>query len=767
MHKTIYIELDEEITSVLDKIRDEKSSEICIVAPKNATLTQGIINLKLLKKEAAKYGKTIVIATNDPQARKVIKRLEIKTQEIAETDTRQDKKKATAKEIKEKTAEKTAVLKEEQEEIAKKVVDQTEEQTDEIKAEKEEFATSDIGSETFFDGIIPESIIENETVASLSKTDDDFEKTSKSGPVLIPPEKLEEELFNKKRNQESKEESFEVPEEAVVKAQPKEFLAKGIPAPKSVSSINKQAFAGEKQIAMNGQAKTVRKINQVGEMPSVMSQKSSLATTAIPKGGKTVVSRSVDFGATPVQQKKGTGVSRKQIPDFDMQKASSPEEFKVTEEINLKGFNEETSKKAEEFFGTENRIKENSEEEIAIVEKEARKSQRDNKKGFFRRWGFAIFIFLIFAGVGGFVVWGYSNYPQAEIVIYPRRKDFSKEIKITVKEGIDKSQIEEGVIPGQYKELTIKKTMKFNATGETYATDDGKAKGKVTIYNNYSEKEQPLVATTRVLSKEGKLFRLAKGVTVPGMVDEKPGTVEVAVIADKPGEEYNIGSTTFTIEGFKGNSKYTKFEVKSFEEMTDGGSPDTNKKLSMISTEDIDRAREKTITALEKGLEEEVQAQLGDEMSAMFDSVEKEIISGSSTNEAKDIVKSFSYTIEQKIKLIVFETIDVNSVVLAKMREDIDDGYELEESQSEVTFKKSITDFENKTMTMYLDSAIVAWPSIETEELAQDIADKKEEEIKVILMGYPTIEKIEFLVKPSWLTGLPISKDKIDVKVIK
>lgn len=767
MHKTIYIEIDEEITSVLDKIRDEKSSEICIVVPKNAALTQGIINLKLLKKESTKYGKTIVIATNDPQARKVIKRLEIKTQEIAEADIGSGKNKTKEKKSVKKTTKEVTILKKEKEELGKEAVKQAEEPVDEIKVAKEEFATSDIGSETFFDGIIPESIVGNEEENNSLKVDKKGKRVSKTEPVLISPEKLKEELFSKKRNQEDEEMKSQVLEETVSNTQPNGLDLKEMSALKPVGDVNEQSLAAEKQTAVNGQARTVRKIDPLKKGVATASQGSSLATTAIPRGGKTVVSRSVDFGSTSPQNRRKVDMKGVPTADFDMQKPSSPENFKLTEEVNLKGFDEETSKKAEEFFGVENRTEEESEEEIANVEKEVSKSQQSEKKGFIKRWGFAIFILFLFGGIGGATVWGYSNYPQAEITIHPRKKDFSKEIKIVVKEAVDRSQIEEGIIPGQYKEMTIKKTMKFNATGETYATDDGKAKGKVTIYNKYSEEKQPLVVTTRVLSKEGKLFRLAKSTTVPGMVDGKPGTVEVAVIADKPGNEYNISSSTFTIEGFKGNPKYTKFEVKSLESMTDGGSPDTNKKLSMISAEDIARAREKTITALDKVLEEEVQTQLGSEMSAMFDSVEKEIISGSSTNEIKDIVKSFSYTIEQKVKLMAFATIDVNSVALVKMKEDIDDGYELEETQSNVTFKKSITDFEKKTMTMYLDSSVVAWPNIGAEELAQNIADKKEDEIKLILLGYPTIEKIEFLVKPSWLTGLPISKDKIDVKVIK
>ncbi len=766
MHKTIYIDIDEEITSILDKIRDEESTEICIVVPKNAALTQGIINLKLLKKEVTKYGKTLLIATNDPQARKVIKRLEIKTQEIAEADLKNNRASKIAK-----TNENEAILKniKEDDEIVaeKKNIENTEdnlEETKEVtKIEKEEFVTSEIGSESFFDGVAPASIMEEE------KGDDEGENEFSEGldeKNFISPSELRSELYSKKKT---------VVEGEIAKG---DFIGtkfsplREMPNPVPKNEIDEGVVSVEKAAMMGRQAKTVRKMSTPEKDVAKNLAIPTLATTAIPKGGKTVVSRPVDFGLNQEIKKRNVGRSNgSQNFDFDIQKKSSQgEDFKVTEELNLKDFDEERSRKAEEFFGIEKRA---TKEVVREMEKEVKKVEKqivnhgERERGFFSRWGFVMFILILFIGVGGFVAWGYTNYPQAEIVIYPHKKDFDKEIKVVVKEGADTSGFEQGIIPGQYKEMTIKKTMKFNATGETYASDDGKAKGKVTIYNNYSTEEQSLVATTRILSKEGKLFRLAKSTTVPGMEGEKAGTVEVAVIADQPGEEFNLGSTTFTIEGFKGNPKYTKFEVKSFEPMEDGGSPDSNKKLAMISADDITRAREKTIIALDKGLEEEVKAQLGGEMSAMFDSVDKEIVNTSSTNEVNDIAQSFSYTVEQKIKLVAFTTTDVNSVALLKAKEDVDEDYEIEESQSKITFKKSITDFENKTMTMYLDATSVAWPKIDTNQIAESIAKKKEEEIKTVLLGYPSIEKIELLIKPSWLTRLPISKDKIAVKVIK
>jgi len=63
--KIIYIEIDEEITSIIDKIRETEEVNIVLVVPKRARILQSIISLKLLKKESEKYGKNLIFVTLD------------------------------------------------------------------------------------------------------------------------------------------------------------------------------------------------------------------------------------------------------------------------------------------------------------------------------------------------------------------------------------------------------------------------------------------------------------------------------------------------------------------------------------------------------------------------------------------------------------------------------------------------------------------------------------------------------------------------------
>jgi len=63
--KVVYIELDDEVTTVYDRIKNLKIKHIYIVAPRRAVLFQSIVNLKILKRKADDTGKMLYLITND------------------------------------------------------------------------------------------------------------------------------------------------------------------------------------------------------------------------------------------------------------------------------------------------------------------------------------------------------------------------------------------------------------------------------------------------------------------------------------------------------------------------------------------------------------------------------------------------------------------------------------------------------------------------------------------------------------------------------
>ena len=59
--ETIYVDVDDEITSIIDKVQVAKGKVIALVLPKRAPVLQSIVNMKLLKRTADNAGKNLVL----------------------------------------------------------------------------------------------------------------------------------------------------------------------------------------------------------------------------------------------------------------------------------------------------------------------------------------------------------------------------------------------------------------------------------------------------------------------------------------------------------------------------------------------------------------------------------------------------------------------------------------------------------------------------------------------------------------------------------
>ena len=81
MHQTLYIDIDEEITSVVERLRKAQAKEIVMVVPKRAMLIQSIVNLRLLKKEADGLGLQLMIVTQDKLGKLLVEKAGILVQQ--------------------------------------------------------------------------------------------------------------------------------------------------------------------------------------------------------------------------------------------------------------------------------------------------------------------------------------------------------------------------------------------------------------------------------------------------------------------------------------------------------------------------------------------------------------------------------------------------------------------------------------------------------------------------------------------------------------
>lgn len=703
MHKTIYIDIDEEITSILTRIKKELADEIYLVIPKGAMMTQGVINLKILKKEVDQMDKKLLIVSGDAHARKVIERLGIKTSDEKELKSQLKSDNFDQEEVLAKRA-------------AKESFSQL--SLNEIKNQKKETEENkELGTDSFFDETFDDTESANSANIGLKESNSNDLKADLFGKnnQEIDNQNNSVAFFNPVKEQEggslqSISDQNNTPD-SLTKAPNK----KRVPFKSPDKALIEKAPVSQLYEA-NGQVQIDQKFEFKNDELDKKAEKFFLSGNSFDK-------KSNDF------KKKQKEKTKKVFSKKDL----TPQTFYS----NDNGNNLQDNDYFEESSG----------------------------KGFLKGKYVFIFIALAFILVGGYL-WFNVSYPRVKVAIHLKNEKVEKELRVVAKNADTEVLSGEATIEGNLKEFEIEKTLKIESSGESFASDDGKAKGKVRIYNNFSTIEQPLVKTTRVLSQEGKLFRLAEATRVPGMKGDQPGMIEVPVVADRPGEDFNVGPTTFKIEGFKGNPlKYEKFEVKSDFDMSGGGEPDQEKKLTVVSSDDINIARNKTVEALEKELESKILEKIADGEKVLVDSVEKEIISSQSSHQIGQATEFFEYSVRQKIKAMVFNQQELSDLIEREVQEEAGGDYIIKDL-GKVVFKKGIADFERGSLTIHIQISSVLEPKFSLDVIRDGILGKKQEGIQAFLSNYPQIEKIEITFNPSWITKVPSDQQKIEIEKI-
>lgn len=178
-------------------------------------------------------------------------------------------------------------------------------------------------------------------------------------------------------------------------------------------------------------------------------------------------------------------------------------------------------------------------------------------------WVIAIIALAILGSVGASIV-----FKKATISITPKSQKVT--LPPTITAYLDAPT-------GELQFQTITTTNVGNktvpASGEAHV--EKRSTGTITVYNEYSTAVQRLIKNTRFEAPDGKIYRIDQSIVVPPAVKKSDGTltagtIDVVVSADSAGDSYNRGLDTYTIPGFKGDPRYTKFYAKGKTPITGG-----------------------------------------------------------------------------------------------------------------------------------------------------------------------------------------------------
>ncbi|HLM84508.1 MAG TPA: hypothetical protein VK254_04870, partial [Candidatus Bathyarchaeia archaeon] len=301
----------------------------------------------------------------------------------------------------------------------------------------------------------------------------------------------------------------------------------------------------------------------------------------------------------------------------------------------------------------------------------------------------------------------------------------------------------------------------FEVTG---SKDGGaKAAGQVVIYNEFSSADQPLIATTRLETSDGKIFRITKDVVVPGSTnvggETKPGAIGVDVVADQPGDSFNIDPSDFKISGFKSTpAKFDKFYAKSTKAMA-GGSAGAAK---AVTAQDIASAREKIAADAKKAAIQELKSSLPPGRKIFEDSVQV-AVSNISVSDTVGVQKDkLSATAKIQASALSFEESDVKDLMKNSL---VQSGA----SQNEISFDQPInyvisdSNIQQKTLKFQAATDARIGADLDLDNFKKGILGKTEEDAQIYAKNFPAIQKMDISFWPFFVKRLPLSEGRIEI----
>ena len=293
-----------------------------------------------------------------------------------------------------------------------------------------------------------------------------------------------------------------------------------------------------------------------------------------------------------------------------------------------------------------------------------------------------------------------------------------------------------------------------------------KAQGTVIIYNAFGPASQLLSIDTRLEGSNGKIYKTKKRIIVPGMKDTIPGSIEVDIYGAEAGEEYNSAPLDFTVFGFRGTPKYSKFYARSKGPIVGGfkgKSPfvSSNQELSLLK---------ELRTTLQAKLFKKATDQIPNGFILFKDAVflitnpdDDASINSDPSKENKFVVKQrgtlygFLFNeakLTKKIAQDSIEKYDGSPVYIPNIKDLI----------FSLSGKENFSSGEIKNIDFNLSgNAQIVW-KLDEAKFKADLLGKSKKDFSQILLQYPNIISADLAISPFWKNTLP-DKSK-DIKVI-
>jgi len=363
----------------------------------------------------------------------------------------------------------------------------------------------------------------------------------------------------------------------------------------------------------------------------------------------------------------------------------------------------------------------------------------------------------LLAGAGllviGFLFLHFSA--QAEIKVFPSMRLVSDTKEATAKIETKEIDLKENIIPARIVEVEIETSENFSATG--IAETATKAGGIIKVINDYNL-QQVLVANTRFLSVDSKLFYSQERIVVP------PGaSVTVSVTAAESGADYNIDATTFSIPGLKGSPRWFSVSAESESSMMGG----SHGEISKVTKNDLTNAEEKLIEVLEKKVFEALEQKSGADWLLLAGAENIEIVDISSSVQEGVVADVFKLTIKAEGIGLTIKRNGLEGLTQSWAKEMLDEKEKIKQDSLKIEAVVERADFSDGELRLTTNFSFEVLKDINEQMLKGALLGKSISEGKAYFSNYPDIERAEIKISPFWVKSISKNSDKLKIYILE
>ncbi|MEX0748802.1 MAG: hypothetical protein WD467_03165 [Candidatus Saccharimonadales bacterium] len=386
-----------------------------------------------------------------------------------------------------------------------------------------------------------------------------------------------------------------------------------------------------------------------------------------------------------------------------------------------------------------------------------KKSKRVPDFDRFKKWiliGLAA-IFLIGGGVWAI----FALMPGAEIAISGRTQDVSADFSATFDPSAENSDIAAAVLAAESRQVGRTLTATFPATGE--ATVGDRATGQVTVTNCQSPAPGSITIESgdTLTAANGNNYLATATVVVPGSTAGTgftctgDGQATVPVQAVEIGETYNIGPTSYTVEGYSSNTVSGQGG-----NMTGGSSEE----VTVISASDVEKARGELLESEEAAVKEELRRQFDEEFYVIEESFAANVSETSTEPDVGEEAETGRLILQVAFTMLAVEQSELEDLLESQYLDKVEDSTSLAAVETGLD-EVEITATDESTV-FRIQGAGVIGPDIGTTELKQAVAGMSYTEAIAHIEAIPNVTQVQIDLTPFWSSAVPSDAERINIE---